>query len=146
MRYPDDFHVEYWLDRPWAIVWDPHGFREPGSETFLTFWAWQDLPARRIRRQAQHLSDAWNYLRAIEQHWATARWTDWEEWASTMTCGVKTPRQLAAQVDTLYRYYGFWHWYDPQQVPRQYWPTNPQMRAHWLRHIWDEADPDGTDR
>ncbi len=33
MRTREDFPVESWSDRPWAVVWDPQGFREPGCET-----------------------------------------------------------------------------------------------------------------
>lgn len=140
MRRNQDFHVEYCADRPGATVWDPLGFREPGCETFLTFWAWQDLPTRRIRRQAHHLTDAWNYLRAVDLQWRTARWIDWEEWASTMMCHGTTLRRLTAQADTLYRFYAFWHWYDPQHLARQYWPSTPQARIRWLHQIWGADD------
>ncbi len=145
MKRSHDFHVEYCIDRPWATVWDPWGFREPGCETFLTFWAWQDLSARRIHRQAQHLTDAWNYLRAVDLHWSTARWLDWEELASTMMCQGTTLRRLTAQADTLYRFYAFWHWYDPKQLPRQYWPSMSQARIRWLHQIWGVDDSLSTE-
>ena len=103
MRLREAFHVESWPDRPWAIVWDPQGFREPGCETFLTFWAWQDLSPRRLRREATHLADAWNGLRAVAQHWTTATEADWHAWIATMASLDRTPRQLARQVETLFR-------------------------------------------
>lgn len=117
--------VESGLDRPWAVVKDPQGFHEPGWETFLTFWAWQDQPARRLRRKATDLADAWNGLRAVAQHGTSSPGTDWHEWAATMTCRGRTLRQLMRQVQTLYRFYAFWPGYDPQRVPRQFWPAEP---------------------
>ena len=137
MRLREAFHVESWPDRPWAIVWDPQGFREPGCETFLTFWAWQDLSPRRLRREATHLADAWNGLRAVAQHWTTATEADWHAWIATMASLDRTPRQLARQVETLYRFYAFWHWYDPRRVPRLFWPSEPPARQRWLQQFWD---------
>lgn len=137
MKTSDDFIVEYWPDRPWARVWHPQGFSDAGCETFLTFWAWQDSPRRRIRRDAQHLAGAWNILRTWDRDWTTATWTDWHEWAASQTCTEITPRQSAQHVDTLYRYYAFWHWYDPQRVPRQFWPTDHRERQRWLQQFWD---------
>ena len=138
MSASDDFTVEYWPDRPWARVWHPQGFADPGCEAFLTFWAWQDQSPRRIRRDAQDLAHVWTVLRARDVEWTTATWSDWHEWAAMLASADVTPRQLARQVDTLYRYYLFWHWYDPQRVPRQWWPSDPRERRRWIQQFWDD--------
>jgi hypothetical protein len=137
MRSSDGFTVEYESDRPWARVWHPQGFSDPGCEAFLTFWAWQDAPVRRLRRDANELAAAWNGPRTRDLEWTTATWADWHKWVATLTGAERTPRQVARHVDTLYRYYAFWHGYDPRRVPRQFWPSDPRERHRWLQQFWD---------
>ena len=106
------------------------------SGTFHTSYCDAYSP-RRLRREATHLAAAWNGLRAVAQHWTTATEADWHAWIATMTRVDRTPRQLARQVETLYRFYAFWHWYDPRRVPRLFWPSEPPARQRWLQQFWD---------
>ncbi len=128
MRSSDGFTVEYESDRPWVTVWDPQGFRDEGGQALLSFWADQDRGPRRLRREARELADAWTWLRSRDQSWLTATLADWTIWANERTPITLTPRQVTHYVETLYRFYAFWHWYDPYRVRRQPWPTDRRER------------------
>jgi hypothetical protein len=64
-------------------------------------------------------------------------WTDttpdlWQQWA---LCQLATPvpeATVASRIETLYRFYAFWHWYDPQRIAQQPWPRDRRERARWL--------------
>lgn len=130
-----DFVVGRWSHPPWVAVWDPQGFQDEGCQTFLTFWAWQDVSPRRLRRWARQLAPIWTWLRVMGFDWQTATMETWAEWAC---CHLQTPADLpvlARQVETLYRLYAFWHWYDPHRVPRQPWPRDQRERERWLYDI-----------
>ncbi len=142
-RSVEQFTVEVDADRPWVTVWDPQGFRDEGCQAFLGFWAGQDRGPRRLRREARELAEAWTWLRSRDQPWSTATLADWTTWASQRTPVRLTPRQMIHYVETLYRFYAFWHWYDPSRVRRQPWPTDRRERQRWalqMSEAWLTTD------
>jgi len=68
-------------------------------------------------------------LTAFDERPATL--ADWTIWAQARTPVRLTPRQMTHYVETLYRFYAFWHWYDPARVRRQPWPTDRRERQRW---------------
>lgn len=130
-----DFTVEVGVDRPWVTVWDPQGFRDEGCQAFLSFWASQDRGPRRLRREARELAAAWTWLRSRDQSWSTATLADWTLWAQAWAPDRLTASRMTHCVETLYRFYAFWHWYAPTRVRRQPWPTDPRERQRWALQI-----------
>ena len=130
-RSSTQFTVEVGSERPWVTVWDPQGFRDEGCQAFLSFWADQDRGPRRLRQEARELAEAWTWLRFRDQPWSTASLADWRIWAQERAPVLLTPRQMTHSVETLYRFYAFWHWYDPFRVRRQPWPTDRRERQRW---------------
>lgn len=103
----DTFTVQRWPHPPWVTVWDPLGFQDPGCHTFLTFWAWQDVSPRRLRRWARHLAETWTWLRLMGYEWPTATPEVWMDWATCQRDHPLDAADLASRVETLYRFYAF---------------------------------------
>lgn len=127
-----DFTVQRWSHQPWVTVWDPQGFQDVGCHLFLTFWAWQDVSPRRLRRWAHQLADVWTWLRIMGYDWTDTTPVVWRHWALCQLATPVAPTTVASQIETLYRFYAFWHWYDPQRVPQQPWPRDRRERERWL--------------
>ena len=130
-----DFTVQRWAHQPWVAVWDPQGFQDAGCHAFLTFWAWQDVSPRRLRRWARQLAEAWTWLRVMGYEWPEATPDVWAHWATCQLARPMDPAALAPCVETLYRFYAFWHWYDPHRVRQQPWPRDRRERVRWVSLI-----------
>lgn len=138
-RSVEQFTVEVGANRPWVTVWDPQGFQDEGCQAFLSFWASQDRGLRRLRREARELAEAWTWLRSRDQSWPTATLADWATWAQHPQAGRLTARQITHYVETLYRFYAFWHWYAPTRVRRQPWPTDRRERQRWALQMLEAS-------
>ena len=103
MMKPDDrFTVQRWPHQPWVTVWDPLGCPEAGCHAFLTFWAWQDVSPRALRRWARQLAEAWTGLRLMGFEWPTATPEIWTAWATAQLARPMDPQALAPHIETLY--------------------------------------------
>ena len=130
-----DFTVQRWSHQPWVTVWDPQGFQDTGCHTFLTFWAWQDVSPRRLRRWARQLAEVWTWLRIMGYDWTDTTPDVWQHWARCQLASPVPPAAVASRIETLYRFYAFWQWYDPQRIPQQPWPRDRRDRTRWLSLI-----------
>ena len=127
-----DFTVQRWSHQPWVTVWDPQGFQDVGCHLFLSFWAWQDVSPRRLRRWAHQWADVWTWLRIMGYDWTDTTPVVWRHWALGQLATPVAPTTVASPIETLYRFYAFWHGYDPQRVPQQPWPRDRRERERWL--------------
>ena len=117
--------------RPWITVYDPHGFPDPWINPYLTFLAWQGARPAQVRRQARHLVAASHWLAGRNTTWGAQTLGDWGTYYH-LAMVKQSPRTVRSHLETLYHFYGFWHWYDPRQMAVQPFPDNARERTAWL--------------
>lgn len=139
--YPE-FMVTPSAERPWVNIWTPDGFREGACLPYLTFWAWQDVAPRRLRHEARVIAASWTWLRSQNVRWDRATLEDWANYAQWLFEDRQKPQATLTQIhqrfEILYRFYGFWHWYDPHRIRYQFWPNTRRDRQQWLRALWEQ--------
>ncbi len=128
--------------RPWITVYDPQGFTDPWINPYLTFLAWQGATPAQIRRQARYLVAASLWLDVWDAAWATHSLGDWGMYYRLEGSGASS-RMLHSHLETLYHFYGFWHWYEPRKMAVQPFPATHRERNAWLDRLRVDDDAEG---
>ncbi len=128
------FHIEVTGRRPWITVYDSQGFPDAWINPYLTFLAWQGATPGQVRRQARHLVAATQWLDIWASTWAGQSLEDWGLYYH-LEGSETTFRTLHTHLETLYHFYGFWHWYDPRRMAVQPFPSARRERVAWLDRV-----------
>lgn len=133
------FRVYRESQRPWAVIFDAHGFWDPWCNPYVQFQAWQDIPPAQVRRDARRLAAAAAWVAAFGESWHHLSATQWAHYCTTLDpdADPSAPggRRVRAHVETLHRFYAFWHWYAPERMPWQPFPARRDDRHAWIQRM-----------